>query len=72
MRAKIQGLVQLSVVVQTTGLLGDIKVNKSLDRTYGLDQAAIEAAKKWLFTPCKKDGKPVACTAVVELEFRLH
>jgi protein TonB len=72
MRAKVQGVVTLDAVVQPNGRLSDIKVRKSLDRTYGLDLAAMEAAKKWLFSPCKKDGKPVPCTVQLELEFRLH
>jgi len=72
MRAKIQGLVRLAAVVQPNGVVSDIKVTKSLDRTYGLDQAAVEAAGKWLFSPCKKENKPVPCTIEMELEFRLH
>jgi protein TonB len=72
MRAKVQGEVHLEAVVQTNGLLTDIKVIKSLDRTYGLDQAAIDAAKKWLFTPGKKDGKAVPVHVQLILEFRLH
>jgi protein TonB len=72
MRAKVQGVVTLDAVVQPTGQLSDLKVRKSLDRTYGLDQAAIDAAKQWRFTPCRKDGRPVPCTVQLELEFRLH
>jgi protein TonB len=72
MRAKVQGEVHLEAVVQTNGLLTDIKIIKSLDRTYGLDQAAIEAARKWLFTPGKKDGKAVPVHVQLILEFRLH
>ena len=73
MRAKIQGVVRLSFVVQPSGLASDVKVTKSLDRRYGLDQAAVEAAGKWLFTPCKKDNNAVPCGPFeMELEFRLH
>jgi periplasmic protein TonB len=72
MRAKIQGEVWLEAVVQPNGLLTDIKVVKSLDRQYGLDQAAIEAARKWLFAPGKKEGKPVPVRITVQMDFRLH
>lgn len=72
MRAKIQGVVRLAAVVQTNGLVSDIKITKSLDRTYGLDQAAVDAAGKWLFSPCKKENKAVPCSIEMELEFRLH
>ncbi len=72
MRAKVQGEVHLEAVVQPNGLLTDIKIIKSLDRTYGLDQAAVEAAKKWLFRPGMKDGKAVPVHVQLILEFRLH
>jgi protein TonB len=72
MRAKVQGEVHLEAVVQPNGLLTDIKVVKSLDRTYGLDQAAIDAARKWLFRPGQKDGKAVPVKVQLILEFRLH
>lgn len=72
MRAKIQGEVWLSAVVETNGLLSNIAVLKSLDRTFGLDQAGIEAVKKWRFKPGMKDGKPVRVAVQLILEFRLH
>jgi protein TonB len=72
MRAKVQGEVVLEGIVQPNGLLSDIKVLKSLDRMYGLDQAAKDAATKWLFTPGKKDGKAVPVVVTLVMEFRLH
>ncbi|HXT70082.1 MAG TPA: energy transducer TonB [Vicinamibacterales bacterium] len=73
MRAKIQGQVELEIIVLENGTVGDVRVTKSLDRTYGLDQAAMEAAKKWLFKPgVDRDGKPVATRVGLVLEFRLH
>jgi periplasmic protein TonB len=72
MRAKVQGEVHLSAVVAPNGMVTDIKVAKSLDRVYGLDEAAIDAAKKWLFAPCKRENKPVPCQIEMVLEFRLH
>lgn len=73
MRAKIQGQVELEIVVLENGTVGEVRVTKSLDRTYGLDIAAMEAAKKWVFLPGKdKDGKPVPTRVGLVLEFRLH
>jgi protein TonB len=72
MRAKIQGEVWLNAVVEPNGVLSRIVVSKSLDRTFGLDQAAIDAVKKWLFKPGMKDGKPVPVQVQLILEFRLH
>ena len=72
MRAKLQGVVELEIVVLPDGSVGDVRVVKSLDRASGLDDAAIEAAKKWRFKPGTKDGKPVATKVLMSLEFRLH
>jgi protein TonB len=74
MRAKTQGEVWLDCVIGTNGLVipSSIKVAKSLDRVNGLDQAAIAAAKQWLFRPGTKQGVPVAVHVTLILEFRLH
>jgi protein TonB len=72
MRAKLQGEVWLNAIVQTNGLLRNITVSKSLDRTFGLDQAAIDAAKKWRFKPGTLKGAPVEVNVQLILEFRLH
>jgi TonB family protein len=72
MQAKVQGEVLLSGVVEANGVLDQIQVTKSLDTVYGLDQAAIDAATKWLFTPGMKDGKAVPVHVQLVLEFRLQ
>ena len=71
MEAKVQGSVWLECVVGETGDIVDVKVTKSLDREYGLDQAAIDAAGQWKFKPARKDGKPVAARITLELTFTL-
>ena len=72
MRAKIQGLVELEAVVLPNGTVGDVRIIKSLDARFGLDQEAISAAKRWLFRPGQLDGEPVAVLVTLILEFRLH
>jgi len=72
MRAKIQGIVELEIVVLANGTVGSVRVTKSLDRASGLDDAAVEAAKKWKFIPGTKDGVPVSTRVPMQLEFRLH
>src|SRR6188474_2422457 len=67
MQARIQGTVWLSCVVGETGDVTDITVTKSLDTEYGLDQAAIDAARQWKFKPGLKDGKAVAVQITLEL-----
>ena len=71
MEAKIQGSVWLECVVGETGDIIDVKVTRSLDTEYGLDQAAIDAASQWKFKPGLKDGEPVAVGITIELTFTL-
>ena len=71
MSAKIQGTVLLAIVVQSSGDVGDVKVTRSLDKEYGLDEEAIKAAREWKFEPGTKNGKPVAVQVTLELTFTL-
>ena len=72
MRAKIQGKVWLEVVVMADGRPGDIKVARSLDRTFGLDEEAMKAMRLWRFRPGMRQGAPVPTIIVVEMEFSLR
>jgi TonB family protein len=68
-KAKWQGTVVLSLVVDEKGHPQQINVAKSLGM--GLDQKAIEAVEKWRFDPGRKDGMAVAVYATIEVNFRL-
>jgi TonB family protein len=68
-KAKFQGTVVLYVVVDEKGNPRDLKVVRPLG--LGLDQKAIEAVQKWRFKPGLKDGRPVAVSAQIEVNFRL-
>lgn len=72
MRAKIEGKVELEVVVLANGTVGEVRVKKSLDDKFGLDQEAMKAAKKWLFQPATRLGEKVPVIVILELTFRLH
>ena len=69
--AHIEGTVELSTVVLADGTVGAVKVTRSLDTTYGLDEEAIKAMKQWIFEPGTKDGKAVAVRVSVNLTFTL-
>ncbi len=71
MDARIEGSVLLDVVVLDDGKVGDVTVSQSLDKEYGLDTQAVEAAKQWLFKPGTKDGKPVAVRVALQMTFTL-
>ena len=72
MRAKIQGTVELEAVVGPDGKVTDVRVIRSLDRVFGLDEQAKKAVLATPFIPGKKDGKPVAVLVVFELAFTLR
>lgn len=71
MDARIEGTVGLEVVVKSDGMVGDVKIARSLDPTYGLDDQAVKAMKQWQFKPGTKDGKPVAVQVDVMINFTL-
>lgn len=71
MKQKIQGSVWMDVVILESGDVGDVKISKSLDAEYGLDEQAIKATKLWKFKPGTKDGKPVAVQVVIQMTFTL-
>jgi protein TonB len=68
-KAKFQGTVVLSIVVDPSGKARDIRVLRPLG--LGLDEKAIEAVMKWRFKPGLKDGAAVPVQATVEVNFRL-
>ena len=71
MDACIEGTVGLEVVVKSDGMVGDVKISRSLDPTYGLDDQAVTAMKQWQFKPGTKDGKAVAVQVDVMINFTL-
>jgi TonB family protein len=72
MRAKVQGTVWLECVVLPDGSVSDIRVTKSLDRVFGLDEQAVKAAAKWKFIPGTLKGQPVPVLITIELSFNLR
>jgi TonB family protein len=68
-KAKFQGSVLLSVIVDTAGNATQIRVTRALG--LGLDEKAIEAVKQWKFEPGKFNGRPVPVQASIEVNFRL-
>jgi periplasmic protein TonB len=72
MNARIQGTIQLECVVQSDGTIGDVRVLRSLDRTFGLDREAIAAARQWRFYPGMRQGEPVDTLVTIELMFSLR
>jgi protein TonB len=72
MRAKVQGTVLLECVVRPDGSISDVQVIRSLDPTFGLDQQAVVAARKWRFAPGTRLGEAVPVLITIELTFTLR
>jgi len=69
-RNRIQGGVILEVLVHSDGSADPaIKVIRPIG--FGLDAQAIDAARKWKFTPAIKNGTPVEGKLQIEIIFRL-
>ena len=66
---KIEGEVVMECVVKADGTVGDVQIVRSLDPD--LDQAAVDAAKQWLFEPGTKNGKPIDVLVTIAMAFTL-
>jgi protein TonB len=64
--AQIQGKVTLHVLVGKDGRVKSVKVIKGVT---GLNEAAVEAIKKWVFKPALSNNKPVAVWVEVPMDF---
>jgi TonB family protein len=50
-QAKVEGDVGLDVVVMGDGTVSDVRVIRSLDGRFGLDDEAVRAARQWRLRP---------------------
>ena len=66
----INGTVMLSAVVITDGTIDQIRITKGLG--FGLDQKAIEAARKSAFLPAVKNGEFVRTFIQLEMNFNIY
>jgi TonB family protein len=81
-QARAQGLVFVQMMVDTEGNVEQAKVLKSRKMTesgtvdvdalgYGLEEAALAAARSCKFKPAKQDGVPVRVTIAMPFNFKL-
>jgi protein TonB len=69
-RARIQGVVIVETIIDKTGTVTNVRVLKPLPM--GLDQAAVDAVKKWKFRPAQLNGRPVNVYFVLTVNFQLQ
>jgi len=66
-----EGLVLLNVQVTADGAAGSVELQTGSGSSR-LDQAALEAVKKWRFTPAKRGDQAVSASVVVPVRFSLE
>jgi protein TonB len=67
--ARIEGDVPLLILVDTTGRVVDVRVQRKAG--YGLDEAAMNAVRQWTFKPRSLNGLPIAVRVQWTMHFRL-
>jgi TonB family protein len=69
-RAKMQGVVVLSLIVDKDGAPTHVYITNPLG--CGLDARAVQTVQSWTFKPGLKDGEPVPVEIAVETDFHLY
>lgn len=72
MLARVQDVVGMEAVVMPDGSVGEVRIIRSLDRSFGLDEQAIRAVKLWRFRPASRLGKAVPMFVSIEMTFSLR
>jgi TonB family protein len=68
-KARLQGVVVLQVVIDEHGCIAEEKVRKGMPM--GLDQAAVQAIRGWVYEPATREGKPVRSTNTLTVNFQV-
>ncbi|MEA2346017.1 MAG: periplasmic protein TonB [Thermoanaerobaculia bacterium] len=69
-KARISGIVIVECTISKNGDVTDIHVLKPLP--FGLDQAAVDAVKRWKFKPGTLNGQPVDVIFNLTVNFKLN
>ena len=68
--AKLNGTAVMEVVVTAEGQTGPVRLVKGLP--FGLNESAMEAVRRWKFSPATLNGAPVTVKVMIEVTFRLY
>jgi TonB family protein len=71
LRQRIEGRVDLSVLVDERGNVADAKVLSAAGGKAGLNEAAVESVRRWKFRPASKNGVNVKTWTPVSVNFVL-
>lgn len=71
LRQRVEGVVELSVLVDEKGSVADAQVVRGAGGRAGLNEAAVESVKRRKYRPATKDGVPVKVWISVSVKFQL-
>jgi len=69
-QARIMGIVIVEATIGRDGVVKDVTVLKPLP--FGLDRAAVDAVKQWIFKPATFNGQPVDVRFNLTINFKLQ
>jgi protein TonB len=69
-RDGVQAKVRLQLLVDTAGRVADVRVVRPAGR--GFDEAAVSLARRFLFEPGKRDGRPAAMWITLTYSFEIE
>jgi len=69
-RRRLEGRVVVRLDLDSTGAVKEVVVIEPAG--YGFDEAAVAAVERSRFGPAERDGKPVACQALLPIRFALR
>jgi protein TonB len=67
-RGKVEGVVILEIAIQPNGHVEDVRILRGIPL---LDDAAVDAARQWVFAPTLFRGMPVSVMMTVSVRFSL-
>lgn len=70
-RKGIQGITEIKIHVLSDGSVAEVVVARSAGHPE-LDEAALEAVKRWRFEPARRGAEPVAIWALIPIRFRIE
>ena len=68
LRRGIRGTVRIQATIATDGSVERMELAQSSGDRY-LDRAAMEAVRRWRFTPAMRNGQPVSAAVVIPVDF---
>jgi periplasmic protein TonB len=66
---ELEGVVRVKLILNAEGEVIDAEIVKGLG--FGLDEAALDAARRWAFKPATRCGKPVETSITIGMRFSL-